>query len=214
MPRSFGTLSKSTANSIRTVNSTKDTSFTLPEASYFSSRRAAQDFDRNIDNQNFIDNCFGFDDIDDEEVTDETANKESENSKTIDNDVTKSEAEKLKEIRSRLKRFLQNPDAEPNESHKMAKVTKPHTLTDKNKAKKGKTPKKTPMKTPTKSPAKVVSIPERPKRNIVFGDTGAKQKDIRSAFTAKTADKHSKADKTKDDPVLFEEVETVCGFKY
>lgn len=212
MPRSFGTLPKSTANSIQTVNSTKETSLTLPEASYFSSRRAAQDFDRNVDNQNFIDNCFGFDDIDDEEVTDEPANKESENDKTIDNDVTKTEAEKLKEIRSRLKRFLQNPDAEPNESVKMAKVTKPETLTDKNKAKKGKTPKKTPMKTPTKSPSKAVSIPERPKRNIVFGDTGAKQKDIRSAFTVKTTDKHSKADKSKNDPVLFEEVETVCGY--
>lgn len=207
MPRSFGVLQKSTTNSIQTVNSTKDTNLTLPEASYFSSRREAQDFDRHIDDQNFVDNCFGFDDgDDDDEITDVTANKESEHAQTVDNDVSKSETEKLKEIRARLKRFLHNPDAEPNESIKMSKVTNTETTTDK--AKKGRTPKKTPIKSPTKT----IKSPAKPKRNIVFGDTGAKQKDIRNAFTAKTTDKHSKSDKSKDGPaaVLFQEVDTVC----
>lgn len=206
MSRSFGVLQKSTTNSIQTVNSTNDTSLTLPEASYFSSRRVAQDFDRHIDDQNFVDNCFGFDDGDDDEITEETANKESDHAQTVDNDISKSETEKIKEIRARLKRFLHNPDAEQNESIKISKVTNTEMVTDK--AKKGKTPKKTPMK----SPAKTIKSPTKPKRNIVFGDAGAKQKDIRNAFTAKTTDKHSKSDKSKDGPVavLFQEVETVC----
>lgn len=212
MPRSFGVIPKSATNSMQTANSTKDTSLTLPEASYFSSRRVAQDFDRNIDNQDFADNCFGFDDCDEEEIANETTNKESESAQPSDNDVTKSETEKLKEIRARLKRFLHNPDAEPNESIKMSKVTKSEPAKKKGKTPK-KTPLKTPIKTPLKSPAKAVAkspAKERPKRNIVFGDTGAKQKDIRDAFAVKTTDKQS--GKSKEDPaaLLFEDFDTVC----
>lgn len=205
MPRSFGVLPKSTANSIQTVNSTKESNLTLPEASYFSSRRVAQDFDRSIENQNFADNCFGFDDADDEEI-----NMNEETDHAQHEDFIKTEAEKLKEVRARLKRYLHNPDAEPNESIKMSKVTNIKTVKEKNMAKKAKTLKKTPVKPPIESPAKTAKSPAKPKRNIVFADAGAKQKDIRNAFTAKTTDKHSKS---KDNPatILFEEVETVCG---
>lgn len=202
MPRSFGVLPKSTVNSIHTINSTKE-SLTLPEASYFSSRRVAQDFDRIVDTHNAIDDCFGFDlDDDDEDVPSEPTDKRSENTNesAITLSKTTSKKEPLKEIREKLKRFLQNPEAEPNESVKKTKVIRFETAIDKSKAKK--------VKTPMKSPAKVVNSPAKPKRNIVFGDTAAKQKDIRSAFTAKSGDKHAKKDNA--DPVLFGEIETVC----
>lgn len=210
VPRSFGVLPKSTTNSIQTtVNSTKDSSVTLPEASYFSSRRAAQVFERNVDNQNFNDDCFGFDDgDDDDEITNETINKEPERIDTTNNTTkfgSKSETEKsaLKEIRANLKRFLHNSNVDKDESIKKSKVTSKQAISDKNKAKK--------VTTPVKSPAKPVKSPAKPKRNVVFGDTGTKQKDIRSAFAVKPTDKRKK-DNSKDGPVsLFEEVDTVCA---
>lgn len=194
MPRSFGVLIKS----MQTTNTTKDTELTLPEASYFSSRRVAHDFDRHVENQNIGDDCFGFDTVDDD-ITDESIEKTPE--KTAKND-SKSKACGLEDIRAKLKRFLHNYEAEPNESMKKTKVTST-------------TMKTTPMKlsteatkSPMKSLAKTVKTPAKQKRNVVFGDTGAKQKDIRSVFTAKSNDK---PDSSKDNPVanLFGEVETV-----
>ncbi|XP_031617571.1 protein dalmatian [Contarinia nasturtii] len=203
--RSFGVLPKSTLNSIQTsVNSTKDSSVTLPEASYFSSRRAAQVFDRNVDSHSFADDCFGFDDDDEEEIINETTNKESECAKTTTNTTagSKSEAEKsaLDEIRAKLKRFLHKPDVDKDESIKKTKVTSKQATADKTKAKH--------VRSPAKSPAKVVKSPVKQKRNVVFGDTGAIQKDIRTAFAVKPSDKRKK-DNSKDPVTLFEEVDTV-----
>lgn len=199
------------------MNSIKDVEFTLPEATYFSSRRVAEDFDRQADKSNFIDDCFGFDDgdDDDDEIVTESANKK------VTDAITKPENEKgaLKEIRAKLKRFLQNPDGESNESN----MKDDSRVITANTAKKAKTTAKSPSKgdtssskgetSPSKigeSPAKVAKSPARPKRNVVFGDTGPKQKDIRNAFAVIPSDKRKK-DNPKDGVVadLFTEVETV-----
>lgn len=191
--RSFGVLLKSTKNAIQT---TKDIEFTLPEASYFSSRRDARDFDRAVENQNFADDCFGFDDGDDEVEITHNNNNIAETTQTDDIKIP------LMKCLAKFKRFRQNPDAEPILSIKKSKNTK--AAVDKNKAKKVKSPVKISAEATDKSPAKQ-------KRNVIFGDTGAKQKDIRSAFTS--SDKQ-KQDKSTDDPAvaLFGGNDTVWFF--
>lgn len=214
MPRSFGVLAKSSLNSLQINDSTKTIEHTLPEASYFSSRRVADDFDRHVNDQNIIDDCFGFGVGDDDEEIDnnETYNEPQKDSNKTKN-VTNSETGGLDEIRSKLKRFLHNPDID--ETIKKSKVTN-KAIEFKTPAKKtgktpnktpSKTPNKTPAKTPIKSPAKTSKSPAKVKRNV-FGEIGGKQKDIRNAFATRSdKDKHSK-DKPK--AVLFEEIETVC----
>lgn len=216
MPRSFGVLPKSTLNSIQSNNS-KSVGFTLPEASHFSSRRAAEDFDRTVNDDNIIDECFGFDIGDEEEA--ETPNTESE--QTSNN--TKPEIGGLSEIRSKLKRFLHNPE-KFDETVKKSKTNNNRAIRFKSPIKgpiktpgktpnksASKTPNKTPAKTPKKTPVKTAKTPDKVKRNV-FGETGAKQKDIRSAFATRS-EKQPKAGSSKDDPAaaLFEEIETVCA---
>lgn len=210
MPRSFGTLAKSTINSLHTINSTKSSELTLPEASYFSSRRAPQDFDRIVDNENLIDDCFGFGLDDDEDiVSDDTINKTSQNVDKTAINLSKSVSDKdaLQEIRERLKRFLHHPEAKQNESVKKTKVTTSETAPGKGKAKKVTTPMKN-------STAKAVKSPSKQKRNVVFGEAAAKQKDIRNAFTGKSGDKdtNAKSNSAQNEPAvnLFTEIETVC----
>lgn len=191
--RSFGVLPNSTKDTIRT---TKDIEFTLPEASYFSSRRDARDFDRAGENQNFADDCFGFYDSDDEVEITNNNNDIAETTKTDDIKIP------LMECLAKFKRFRQNPEAQPILGIKKSKNTK--AAVDKNKGKKVKSPVKISANATNKSPAKQ-------KRNVIFGDTGAKQKDIRSAFTS--SDKQ-KQDKSTDDPAvaLFGENDTVWFF--
>lgn len=203
MPQNFGSFAKSTLNSIQTDNLSRELDITLPEASYFTSRRDADDFDRSINNENFVDDCFGFDVGDDEDIESNndtlTENVKSGEDQTAKEKERKLEIEKssLKEIRTRLKRFLQNPE----NSDEMTKKTKVDNRLRKKKA-------KSPVKNTAKSPAKTVKTPV--KRQVVFGEIGAKQKDIRNAFTAKAGDK-DKQKKPDDGPVvLFEEIETVC----
>lgn len=205
MPRSFGSLAKSTLNSIQTDNLSKELDITLPEASYFSSRRAADDFDRSINNQNFVDDCFGFDVADDEDidinndtVTEDVGSGKDQAAKEKERQL-EMEKSALKEIRARLKRFLHNPESND--------VTAKKTKVDSNdRLRKKKV--KSPVKNTAKSPAKTVKTPV--KRHVVFGEGGAKQKDIRNAFTTKAGDK-DKHKKPDDGPVaLFEEIDTVC----
>lgn len=213
VPRSFGMLAKSSLNSIQTNNSAKTDELTLPEASYFTSRRDAEDFDRIVEDSNIIDDCFGFDIGDDDETDNNVTNKTLEQTSNETKHITKSETSGLSEIRSKLKRFLHQPE-KLNETVKKSKFNNkatrfksPAKTLSKTPAKTpGKTPAKTPGKTPGKSPAKAAKSPAKVKRNV-FGETVAKQKDIRSAFAARS----DKEKNSKDDAVatLFQEFETV-----
>lgn len=207
MPQSFGSLAKSTLNSISTKSTSKDADITLPEGSYFSSRRAAADFDRSIDSRNFVDDCFGFDEGDEEvDINNDTLTNEPNDQTTKDSEK-EPRKETLAEIRAKLKRFLVKQEK--------ADGTVKKTRIDGNDKFKKKNVR-SPMKTATtmESPAKAVRTPVKKtpvKRNVVFGDTGAKQKDIRTAFTAKSSDKN-KHTKLDDGPItLFEEIDTVCS---
>lgn len=193
MPRSFGTLPKSTLTSIQENNSAKE--LTLPEGTYFASRRAAQDFDRTITDVDLVEACFGFDDDDD--IENDVANNNSGGPKRIVQNTTKSGG--LSEIRAMYKRFLHSSDADG--ATKKSKAAVPDS--GKSKAKTVKNTAKSPAKA-VMSPAKAVMSPRKEVRNV-FGDAGGKQKDIRSAFVAKSSDKDKHANKA----VLFEEVETV-----
>lgn len=213
IPQSFGSLAKSTRNSVPTNSTSKELDISLPEALYFTSRRAADDFDRSINNQNFVDDFFGFDDDDndDDDVNDFVSNNYTSNGRAEREIQIEKERQleiergSLKEIRAKLKRFLHNPEVEAcNDTVKKTKIDR----SDKPKRKNIKTP----IKNTTKSPAKLAKTPIKTpvKRNVVFAETATKQKDIRSAFMTKASDKnkHSKLD---DDLVpLFEEIETVC----
>lgn len=187
LPRSFGALKKSTLNSTSVGQTSVESNITLPEGSYFTSRRAADEFDRTMNDSNFMDDCFGFDE--DDEI-------DNNNDTLIEEPKSKSGA--LDEIRARLKRFLHNPDADDT-------IKKTKTIVNDRPAK-----KKAIQKTPIKSPAKK-SNRTPIKRNVVFADTGAKQKDIRSAFTAKMQHAKAGTTNTSDDSIaLFEEVVPVC----
>lgn len=186
-----------------------DAEITLPEASYFSSLRAAHDFDRNMNNQNMLDDCFGFDiGDDDDEFDDNPANKQPErvDANKKSNSKTAAEKDALKEIRANLKRFLHNPM--PDETLKKARMTEK----DVQKTKKQKTPMKK-AKTPIKKEKTPAKKAKTPIKHVVFGETGARQKDIRNAFTMKSSgnDKRAKATTSNEDPIknLFGEVETV-----
>lgn len=189
MPRSFGALKKSTLNSTSGGQTSVQSNITLPEGAYFTSRRTADDFDRTINYSNFMDDCFGFDD--DDEI--------DNNNDTL---IEESKSKSLNEIRARLKRFLHNPDA-ADASIKKTKII------DKDRPARKRAIQKTPIKTPAKKSDRTPI-----KRNVVFADTGAKQKDIRSAFTAKMQqnNKHAKTGtNTSDESIaLFEEVVPVC----
>lgn len=192
VPRSFGALKKSTLNSVSVGNSSAEDNITLPEGSYFTSRRAADDFDRTMNDSNLLDDYFGFNDDDEIDNNNDTLVEQSK-SMTSDSISKAQKTETLKEIRARLKRFLHNPEAANDTIKKPAK----------------KKAIKTPMKKSNRTPIK---------RNVVFADTGTKQKDIRNAFTTKMQpnDKHAKAagsstTNTSGDPItLFEEVVPVC----
>lgn len=190
VPRSFGAFNKSTFNSTSGGQISVDNKITLPEGSYFTSRRAADDFDRTINESNLMDDYFGFDD--DDENDNNNDNTLVEQSKTVASDsVAKSKG--LDEIRAKLKRFLHNPDAAADNTIKRSKTTSGSA-------------RKRAARTPIKSPAKK-STRTPIKRNIVFADTAVKQKDIRSAFTAKTQPAEKRATNTSDDTItLFEEV--------
>lgn len=181
MPRSFGAFNKSTFNSTAGGQVSVDNKITLPEGSYFTSRRAADDFDRTLNDSNLMDEYFGFDDDDD--------NDNNNDNTLVEQSKSMAPPKGLDEIRAKLKRFLHNPDAVAADSTiKKSKTT-------------GGSAKKRALRTPIKSPVKR-SNRTPIKRNIVFADTAAKQKDIRSAFTAKTTQQ-----KTGDESItLFEEV--------
>lgn len=188
MPRSFGTLHKSTLNSTSAGHTSVQSNITIPEGPYFTSRQAATaDYDRTIHDSQLMDDYFGFDDDDDTDNNNDTLLEQSKS-------MSKPKCEALNEIRAGLKRFLHNPDAADatlKKSKTADKVSKKRAI-------------KTPVKNPTK---KEKQTPV--KRNVVFGDTDAKQKDIRNAFTAKAQqnEKHAKSAPTTDDTiVLFEEV--------
>lgn len=186
-------------------NSSAEGNITLPEASYFTSRRAADDFDRTVNDSNLMDNYFGFDDDDEIDNNNDTL---IEQSKSVTSEsISKAKLEALDEIRARLKRFLHNPEA----ANVTIKRTKAIDSDKPAKKKAIKTPIKSPMKKSNRTPIK---------RNVVFADTGAKQKDIRNVFTAKMQqnDNHAKVagastTNTSGDPItLFEEVVPVCAF--
>lgn len=182
LPRSFGALKKSTLNSTSAAGQLSiQSNTTLPEAQYFASRRAADDFDRTVQDANLMDDYFGFDDDDDFDNNNGTLFEQSKSTSQSQSMPT-ANAGALDEIRKNLKRFLHNPDAESQ----TAKVSK-------------KSPAKQPKRTPVK-------------RNVVFTDAGAKQKDIRNAFTVQTKPKERNAiATTSDDTIaLFDEVVPVC----
>lgn len=86
MPRSFGVLKRSTLNSTSGDQSSVGSKITLPEASYFTSRRAADDFDRTMNDSNLMDEYFGFSDGDGEGDDDDIDNNNDtlvEQSKSI-----------------------------------------------------------------------------------------------------------------------------------
>lgn len=200
-------LKRSTLNSTSGDQSSVGSKITLPEASYFTSRRAADDFDRTINDSNLMDEYFGFSDGDGEGDDDDIDNNNDtlvEQSKSIVASDTTSKPSGLDEIRARLKRFLHNPDAAAAAA---ADPTIKKTKTNDGSARKRaiRTPIKTEVRKPNRTPVK---------RNIVFADTDAKQKDIRAAFTAKTKqnEKHAKTttNSSGDSITLFEEVVPVC----
>lgn len=207
VPRSFGMLAKSTLNSIQTNNSAKTDELTLPEVSYFTSRRDAEDFDRIVDDSNIIDDCFGFDIGDDDEPDNNVTNKTHEQTSNETKHITKPETGRMIEIRSKLKRFLHHPE-KLDETVKKSKTNNKATRFKSPAKTLSKTPAKTPGKTPGKSPAKAAKSPAKVKRNV-FGENVAKQKDIRSAFAARSEkDKNSKDDAAVN---LFQEFETVSA---
>lgn len=194
MPRSFGALQKSTLNSITSVDgqsSSVQSNLMLPEGSFFTSRRAADDFDRTINDTNFMDDCFGFGDDDDD--------VDNNNDDTLV-DQSKPKKETLTEIRARLKRFLHNPDDAIKKTKTIERPAKKRAV----------------QKTPIKSPAKTAANRTPIKLNVVFADTGAKQKDIRTAFTDKMQQNEKRAktgnnvNRSDESITLFEEVVPVC----
>lgn len=206
-PRSFGVLNKSTLDSISTGHSSAVSKITLPEGSYFTSRRAADDFDRTINRSNQMDDYFGFggddDDDDDAEIDNNngTLVEKSISMTSYSNSKSKSESGGLSEIRARLKRYLHNP----NGAECTIKRTKATDSDKQTKKRAAKTPIKSPTKKSNRTPVK---------RNVIFGDTGAKRKDIRNAFPTKVQhnEKQAKAGKTITSPVtLFSEVVPVCS---
>lgn len=209
MPRGFGSLTKSTLSSIP-VNNISNEDITLPEGSYFAVRPSTDDFDPSINCRDIIDDCFGFhDDDDDDEIdnnNDDTLTEKSERSTepTKDNLQSKKDTGPLDQLRTKLKRFLNNPDG-TDETVKKSKID----VNAKFRKKRVKSPKKLPPKSPAKIAAPTSKNPI--KRNVVFAETGAKQKDIRNAFSGNT-NKHTKIN--PEAPILFEEIETVCIYHF
>lgn len=194
LPRSYGVLKKSTLNSNSSGHSSVESNISLPEVSHFKSRRGEDDFDRTMNDSNLMDNCFGFGDDNEDDEIDNNNDTLVEQSKSLT--ISKSKSGALNEIRARLKRFLHNPDA-ADDTIKRTKATDKHT-------------KKRAINTPSKTPAKKTDRTPI-KRNVVFIDTGAKQKDIRSVITAKMQQNKKQTTTGVTGPItLFEEDVPVC----
>lgn len=136
-----------------------------------------------------VDNCFGFDG-DDENFAEECAiGYVSEKPKAIEKPTVRTIG--LKNIREKLKRYLHSKDSEA-------------TATKQSKSSNNTAPKITNKQKKVKSPTK-------PNPQTIFADpNGKKQKDIRSALTAKV-NENEKSNKSNENysASLFDEVEMV-----
>lgn len=170
----------------------------LPEASYFTDRRAYSDFDRcsivNHNDDKSDKNCFGFDMDDDIELV--SASKTETICREVKSTNNSSSASALNDARAKLKRFLHgsNPNSHLSASNQLCeKANNQNQRNEVNNA-----------------------VKEKSKLFLDLNESdGLKQKDIRSAFAAKPY--HSNVDEAipstskQNLPVLlFEDTGTVC----
>lgn len=187
---SFGSTSRASSQALSSRNSSLSrNTTTLPEVNYMSVRRTGTDFDHRPSSVEplTVEKCFGFDDDDDDDdISNITVSTPTPTSKKV-------EPSALKRVRSELKRFLHGPI-----SNAAASKQSKQSADDRNKREQPNL-----FKSPAKNkPANVFDEPN-------------KQKDIRSAFEAKTANERNAQPSTSNANrmVLFEdEMEIVSRY--
>lgn len=186
--QSFGANTISPLKSIsdfRAKNVSKEADITLPEVEHLTSNRIRIDNDPFDGQEQFLENCFGFDfDGDDDELnlSETVDNNQSKLQESVAGQHTIIDKNALKQTRLNLKRFLTNADGKDESSAKKAK--RPERKANKK----------------AKSPAKPTQAP--PIFNV---ESDSRQQDIRSAFTAKpvAAPKRKKKEAVEPETDLF-----------